>query len=134
MGRTQNPVDMAMGLPRMQKQWAQSLDSVINGDIDMGTVQSNGLDATGTPALFNKGNGSGNLIRIGASGSSNGNYQWTTTGTGVVIQHGLGRQPIGFHLSDADGQLQVWRTVVADNKQITLAPSDATKNATVYIF
>ena len=135
MSQSLDPVNISVGLPRAQKQWAQSLHTVINGGIDMGTVIPGGLDATGTPANFAKGNSDGVLVRIGASGSSNGpKYNWTTSGTGIVIQHGLGRQPIGFKLVDCDGQLQVWRTAVADATQITLAPSDATKNVTVYIF
>jgi hypothetical protein len=137
MSRSVNPVDMAQGLPRQQLQWAQSVDSVVNGSIDMGTIVpgSGSIDATGTPANFQRGNGSGILIRVGASGSNNGpKYNWTTSGTGVVINHQLQRQPIGFHVVDSDKPLTVHRTVVSDTNQITLAPSDATANATVYIF
>ena len=135
MTQSINPVDMAMGLPRQQLQWAQSIHQTVNGSLDMGNVLPGGLDTTGTPANFNKGNGSGVLIRIGASGTTNGpKYNWTTSGTGISINHTLQRQPIGFHVVDSDKPLTVHRTVVSDSTQITLAPSDATANATVYIF
>jgi len=133
MSRSVNPNDMLQGLPSQQMRWAQSLDKVTNGNIDMGST--NGLDSTGTPASFNQGNMKGVLVRIGASGSGNGpKYNWSTSGTGVVIFHGLMKQPIGFHVVDSDKALTVHRTVVADENQITLAPSDATANCTVWIF
>jgi hypothetical protein len=138
MGRTFNPGTLAQGLPRDQYQWAQSLDQNINGQLDLGSIATDkpgAIDSTGTPANFNKGNGSGVLIRIGASGSKNGpQFNWTTSNTGVVINHGLGRQPIGFHLSDSDKQVQVYRVGTSNAQTITLAPTDATANTTVYIF
>ena len=115
------------------QQWMQSIHKVTNGNLDFGSTT--GLDSTGTPNNFNSGNLKSTLIRVGASGSSNGpKYNWTTTGTGVVINHGLLKQPIGFHVVDSDKPLTVHRTVVADENQITLAPSDATANATIHIF
>ena len=133
MSRSTNPVDAAIGLPRQQLQLAQSVNKVLNGNIDFGSTIS--LDSTGTPASFNSGNMKSVLIRVGASGSNNGPvYNWSTSGTGVVINHGLFKQPIGFHVVDSDKPLTVHRTVVADATQITLAPSDATANATIHIF
>lgn len=138
MGKTFNPGTLQQGLPRDQYQWAQSLDETINGQLDLGRVDTGAqgaIDSTGTPAAFTKGNGSGVLIRIGASGSGNGpSNNWTSSSTGIPIQHGLGRQPIGFHLVDSDKPLQIYRTATANAQTITLAPSDATANATVYIF
>lgn len=139
MGQTFNPATLNQELSRQQFQWAQSLHTNINGDIDMGTIATEApgaIDATGTPANFNKGNGSGVLIRVGASGSKNGPlYNWTTTGTGVVINHNLGRQPIGFHVVDSDkANFTAFRTQTATDVTISLAPSDATVNSTIYIF
>jgi hypothetical protein len=138
MGRTFNPGTLMQGLPRDQYQWAQSLDQNINGSLDLGRVDAGAkgaIDSTGTPAAFTKGNGSGILIRIGASGSTNGPiYNWTTSNTGIAVNHQLQRQPIGFHLVDSDKALQVYRVGTANTNTITLAPSDATANATVYIF
>jgi hypothetical protein len=137
MPRSTNPVNMAMGLPRQQLQWAQSVDETLNGGVSLGTIApgAKSIDSTGTPANFNRDNSTGILIRIGASGSGNGPlYNWTTTGTGVEINHQLGRQPIGFHVVDSDKPLTVHRTTTSNTQTITLAPSDATANSTVYIF
>lgn len=137
MPRSINPVNMAMGLPRQQLQWAQSIDETLNGGVSLGTIApgEGSIDSTGTPANFSRDNSTGILIRVGASGSGNGpKYNWTTTGTGVSINHQLGRQPIGFHVVDSDKPLTVHRTVTSNTQTITLAPSDASANATVYIF
>jgi hypothetical protein len=132
MGKTINPVDMARELPREHLQWVQSVHKEINGGLDIGRPVSK--DSTGTWSTFNQGNGNGVLIRVGAAGTSNGRYNWTAANVGVVINHGLNRQPVGYHVVDMDKMVTVFRTVVADAIQITLAPSDATVNVTVYIF
>lgn len=133
MSASTNPKDCQRGMPRQFQQWSDTVHKVVNGNLDFGSTT--GLDSTGTPASFNTGNTKGVLIRVGASGSTNGpKYNWTTSGTGVVINHGLLKQPIGFHVVDSDKPLTVHRTVVADENQITLAPSDATANATIYVF
>jgi hypothetical protein len=132
MGRSVNPVNMAIGLPRQQLQWAQSLDTTLNGDVDMGTATAK--DSTGQYSEFNRGNGSGVLIRVGPSGGTDTKYVWTTTGSGIAINHGLGRQPIGAHLVSSSKQLTIWQPQVGDENNINIAPSDATAYATLYIF
>src|ERR1700760_346497 len=97
--KTQNPVNI-VGLPNQMQQWAQSLHAALNGGIDMGTPNSK--DSTGVYNKFVKSNGSGVLIRIGASGTTDNDYAWTTSNTPVVINHGLLRQPIGYHVVDMD--------------------------------
>jgi hypothetical protein len=132
MAKTLNPVDFARGMPAQLLQWAQSVHKQINGSLSMG--EPIGKDSTGNYNAFNQGNTSGVLIRIGASGTSGNSYAWTTTGTGISINHGLLKQPIGFHLVNSDKSLNIWQTVTPDVNTITLAPSDATANATVYVF
>lgn len=135
-----NPDSFAASLPPTQRQWAQTTHQALNGNIDMGTPTGNAPTTAGVNAgvytQFQKGNGSGVLIRIAAAGdtTSGASYNWTTAGAGVVINHGLLRQPIGFHVVDTDGEASVYRTAPPDSNQITLATSDPTKSQTVYVF
>lgn len=130
--KTLNPVDFAMGMPRQLLQWAQSVHKVCAGGVNFGNPTSKNL--AGVYNNFDKDTMDGVLIRIGASGTTEQKYVWTVSGTGIVINHGLLKQPIGFKIVDKDKTVDVWRTVTPDENQITLAPSDATANVTVYIF
>jgi len=138
MPASKSPVDMALGLPRQQLEWALSVHQTLNGQISMGTPTSK--DSSGVYNEFSQDNCTGILIRIGPSGGTEQKYNWTTSGVGIPINHGLvdqnhnPRQPIGFHVVDSDKQVSVYRTVAPDTTQITLAPSDATATVTVYIF
>lgn len=140
MGRSFDPNSFAHELPTLHRQWTQSVDKQLNGGVDMGTPKKNALASAGVNAgvytQFDKGNSSGVLFRIAATGNSDQNapYNWAGVSTGVVIFHGLKRKPIGFHVVDSDGQIQVYRTAPPDDQQITLAPSDDTISVTVYIF
>jgi hypothetical protein len=129
MAKTQNPV--SAGVSGDTLRWAQSVHQTLNGNVDMGIPT--GKDATGNWSEFGQGNSSGVLIRIGAASSTQAN-KWTTTGTAIAVNHGLQRQPIGVHLVNSDKQLQVWQPTTATATYIYLAPSDATVNATVYVF
>ena len=135
--RSLNPEDMARDMPRLVKQWAQSVHKAMSGNIDMGVPT--GKDSNGVYNTFSKGNQDGVLVRVGAASSSEP-YKWVTVGTGVVINHGLvdvqgnPRQPIGFKLVDKDGAVDVYRTVAPDTTQITVATTDITINVTLYIF
>jgi hypothetical protein len=97
----------------------------------MGTPTSK--DLTGQYNEFQKGNGSGVLIRIGATGSTGNAYTWPSSGN-LVINHGLLRQPIGCHIVSSDKQLTHCQPVAPDENNITLLPSDPTANATIYVF
>jgi hypothetical protein len=132
MAKTINPVDMSMQLSKEHLRWAQSVHTQINGGLDLGRPISK--DATGTYNQFDQGNGNGVLIRIGAAGTSNGKYIWGASNAPIVINHGLGRQPVGYHIVDMDKNVTIYRTVAADATQITLAPTDASANTTVYVF
>lgn len=140
MAKSFDPNSFAQELPILHRQWAQSVDLVLNGSVDMGTPTGNAPDSAGINAgvytQFKRGNGSGVLVRIAATGvgGTGAAYNWNGTGTGVVIYHGLKRKPIGFHVVDADKQVQVYRTAAPDDQQITLAPTDGTASVTVYIF
>lgn len=136
-----NPQSFARQVPREILQWAQSTHEVLNGQVDMGTPAGAKVPITGgvndgVYTQFNSGNSNGILVRIAASGvnGTGASYNWAGSNVGVVIKHGLGRQPIGFHVVDADKDVRVYRTAAPNATQITLAPTDNTASVTVYIF
>jgi hypothetical protein len=129
--RPYDPNTFAHTLPTLHRQWTQSVQQALSGNIDMGTPTSK--DSTGQYNEFQKGNGSGVLIRIGAHGSSGNTYTWPAAGN-LVINHGLLRQPIGCHLVSSDAQLTICQPTAPDSNSITLSPSNNAANATVYIF
>lgn len=111
---------------------AQSVYQSLNGGITEATPT--GQDSQGVYNKFDPDNGNGVTLRIGANSSSE-DLKWpSVAGTGLVIFHGLGRQPIGFRIHDLDGNAQIWRTTPPDAQQITLAISDVSISATIYIF
>jgi hypothetical protein len=138
-----DPNTFAHDLPIPHRQFVQSVNTVLNANVDMGAPVGNaptnateyGINA-GVYTQFKQSNGSGVLVRIAANGvtGSGATYNWGTTGTGIPINHGLLRQPIGFHTVDADKNVTVYRTAVPDQNQITLASTDNSASVTVYIF
>jgi hypothetical protein len=138
-----DPNSFAHLLPDLHRQFVQSVKKVFSGNVDMGVATGNTPTNAGTYGInagvysqFDQGNGSGVLIRIAANGvtGTGASYNWGTTGTGIVINHGLLRQPIGFHVVDADKSVQVYRTAAPDSNQITLASTDNSASVTVYVF
>lgn len=141
MAKCYDPNSFAQDLPMLHRQFVQSVNTVLNGSVDMGTPTGNAPDSAGVNAgvytQFQRGNGSGVLVRIAAYNVVNTGavYNWASSGgTGVVIKHKLQRKPIGFHVVDSDKQVQVYRTAAPDDQQITLATSDNTASVTVYVF
>lgn len=138
MAKSVNPVDMALGLPRQQLQWAQSIHKVLNGQISPGTPLTQ--DATGNFNTFSQDNMSGQLIRIGASGGLGNTYNWTTSNTPIQVNHSLvdsnnkPRQPIGFHIVNKDKSMDAYITQTPDSTYLYIAPTDATANCTIYVF
>ncbi len=138
--RPYDPNTFAHTLPVVHRQWLQNVQQVLTGNVDMGTPTANAPSTAGINAgvytQFEQGNGSGILVRIAANGvgDTGASYNWAATGTGVAINHGLARQPIGFHVVDADKAVQIYRTAAPDNQTITLASSDNTASVTVYVF
>ena len=126
-----DPNTFAHKLDNSHRQWVQSAQQVLTGNIDMGTPNSK--DATGQYNKFDKGNGSGNLIRIGATGTTDNDYTWPASGS-LVINHKLLRQPIGAHVVSSDKDLRIWQPSAPDENLITITPSDNTVKATVYVF
>src|SRR5271157_2732538 len=129
--RPYDPNTFAHTLPEAHRQWTQTVQQTLSGNVDMGTPTSK--DSTGQYNVFQKGNGSGVLIRIGAHGSTGNTYTWPASGN-LVINHGLLRQPVGCHLVSSDKQLTFCQPTTPDSNSITLTPSDPTSNATVYVF
>ena len=138
-----DPNTFAHTLPDQHRQFVQSVNSVLKNNVDMGVANGNTPKNAGTYGInagvyskFQQGNGSGVLVRIAANAvvGTGASYNWGTTGTGIPINHGLLRQPIGFHVVDQDKDVRVYRTASPDNNQITLASTDNTASVTVYIF
>ena len=135
-----DPNTFAPSLPTVHRQWVQNIQQVLTGNVDIGTAVGSAPISAGVNAgvytQFKQGNGSGILIRVAASGITNTGapYTWAGVGVGVAINHGLQRQPIGFHVVDQDNAIQVYRTAPPTDQTITLAPSDDTVSVTVYIF
>jgi hypothetical protein len=127
-----NPSSASIEFTQTQLQWAQSVYKALTAGIDMGVVK--GKNAAGVYNQFQQGNGSGILIRVGAAGTGEQKYVWTASNTAVVITHGLNRQPIGFFVVDKDKAVDVYRTAPPTDTTISLAPTDATVNTTIYIF
>jgi hypothetical protein len=139
MGRTFNPTSFLTEVPEKVRTWVQSVHKQINGTIEHGTPVKkvpNGFGInTGVYTTFNKANMSGVLIRIAAHGvtGTGAPYNWPAAG-GLVINHGLLKQPIGFHVMDVDKDVRIFRTAAPDINQITLQPTDITASVTLYIF
>jgi hypothetical protein len=141
MTKPYDPNTFAPSLPTTQRQWTQSIQQVLTGNVDMGTPTGTAAPSSagvnsGVFTQFTQGNQTGVLIRIAANGvtDTGASYNWAVTGTGVVINHGLLRQPIGFKLVDKDKTVDVYRTAAPDSNQITLASTDNTASVTVYVF
>lgn len=139
MSQPYDPNSFAPALPTAHKQWVQSVQGVLSGDVDMGQPTGNAPTTAGINAgvytQFKKGNGSGVLIRIAANGvtGTGAQYNWPSSGN-LVINHGLLRQPIGFHVVDADGNANVYRAAAPDSNQITLATTNNAVSHTIYVF
>lgn len=143
MSKVFDPNSFAPKLDSDHRQFVQSVKQVLSANVDMGTATGNtpvnvgtyGINA-GVSSQFVQGNGSGVLIRIAAHGVSGtgASYNWGTTGVGIVINHGLLRQPLGFKIVDKDKTVDVYRTAAPDANQITLASTDNTASVTVYVF
>lgn len=139
MGKTFNPTSFISELTPFHTKWVQSVHKALNAGINFGTGSgtnpaTGGVNA-GVFTQFEKGNGDGVLVRVAAQGTSGTGaaYSWPATG-GLVINHTLGRKPIGFHLVDSDKAVQVFRTAAPTPSTITLQPTDLTASVTLYIF
>jgi hypothetical protein len=110
-----------------------SVYSALSGGLTYGSP-TGVLDSTGCLSEFTTDNVNNTIVRIGANGSTNGQYQWSSGGV-AVINHGLQRQPIGFKILDKDGACDIYRTGGAPtNNLIQLTCSVPSVNATVEIF
>jgi hypothetical protein len=132
MAKNISSADFTRGLPPAHRVWTQSVDQVLQGGVTLG--QGVGKNNVGVYNEFTKDTSSGVLIRIGANGTTEQKYTWGAVNAPITINHGLLRQPIGFHVVDIDGAGQVYRTATPDQDTIMLAPTDNTKNVTLYIF
>jgi hypothetical protein len=137
--RPYDPNTFAHTLSDSHRQWTQGVQQTLSGNVDMGTAKGSAPTSAGTNAgvytQFDKGNGSGTLIRIAATSATDTGaaYNWPASGS-LVINHGLKRQPIGFHVVDQDKNAPVSRTAPPDSDQITLTTTDPTASHTVYVF
>ena len=130
MTKVLNPQHFQAKITPEHMRWTQSVYKTLNAGVDMGVPLSQ--NTAGVYNKFQQGNSSGILLRIGATGGSE-SYNWPASGS-LVINHGLGRQPIGFKIVDKDKTVDVFRTAAPTVQTITLQPTDHTANVTVYIF
>lgn len=130
MTKVLNPQHMQAKIAPEHLRWTQSVHKTLTQGVDMGIPT--GTDSTGVYNKFDPGNSSGILIRVGASTSSE-IIKWPSSGS-LSIQHGLGRQPIGFKIVDKDKPVDVSRTAPPTTSIIQLVPTDSTANVTLYIF
>jgi hypothetical protein len=136
---TFNPSSFLYDLKDHMRIWVQSVHRTMNGSLDLGVPKGihpvDGSVNSGVFNQFDKGNGSGVLVRIDAHGAigTGAPYTWPAAGS-VSIVHGLGRQPIGFHVVDADKDVRVFRPAAPNSSLIQLQPTDITASVTVYIF
>jgi hypothetical protein len=127
-----SPSQSIMNTPRGVLRWAQSIYKAITGGIEL--AQGIGQNSNGVYNKFAPDNHNGTMIRIGAYNDSTEPIKWSSSGVGIPIYHGLGKLPLGFHITDLEGDSNVYRTIPATNQVITLAPTDASVAATVFIF
>lgn len=139
MAKTYNPSSILPELDVRRKQWVQSVHEQINGNLSLGDpIQNHPMDGSINAGVYNqfqKGNGSGQLVRVDAHGAvgTGAPYTWPAAG-GLAIKHQLGRQPIGFSLMDADKDVRVFRTAAPTSAVLTVQPTDITASVTLYIF
>lgn len=119
--------------PTGQLRISKSIVKTLNGNLSYGTPT--GIkDSTGCFSEFAADNVNNAIFRIGANGSSNGQYQWSAGGV-VTIAHGLQRQPVGFKILDKDATCDIYRTGGAPTTTlIQLTCSASAANVTVEIF
>jgi len=135
-----NPSNLVQHLTKPVLTWVQGVHKILNGAVDMGLAKGNAPTSAGINAgvytQFDKGNSSGVLIRVAAQGVTNTGapYNWAAVNVGIVINHGLLRQPIGFKIVDKDKTVDIYRTAAPDKDQITVAPTDNTASVTLYVF
>lgn len=139
MAKTYNPSSVITDLTMHMRKWVQSVHKTVNGALDLGVAtgcqpQDSTVNA-GVYTQFEKGNGSGILVRIAANGlvGTGALYNWPAVGDLSVV-HELGRQPIGFHVVDSDKDVRVFRTAAPTQQLLTLKPTDITASVTLYIF
>lgn len=139
MSKTYNPTSHVKQLTPQDRTWVQSAFREINGSLNLGVpTGSNPMDSgvnAGVYTQFDKGNGSGVLVRVAANGSLNTGalYNWPASGS-LTIDHALGRKPIGFHVVDSDRDVRVFRTSPPTKTQLILQPTDPTASVTLYVF
>lgn len=139
MSRTVNPSSFVSQMTPQLRQWVQSVHKSLNNGIDMGvgtgTNPATGGVNAGVYTQFERGNGSGILVRIAAIGSTSTGaaYNWPSSGP-LVINHTLGRQPIGFYVVDADKAVQVYRAAPPSATTIAVSATDTSASVTLYIF
>lgn len=139
MGVKYNPTSFIHELTPAHAKWAQGVHKTLVGGVNLGvgvaTSPKTGGVNDGVYTQFDQGNGSGMLIRVAAAGvaGTGAAYEWPTTGS-LVVNHSLGRMPIGFHCVDSDKDVRVFRTAPPTATTLTLGTTDRTASVTLYIF
>lgn len=112
--------------------WAQSIYRTLSSGLT--PALGRGSDGTGVYNTFDKTNGDGIMVRIGATGGAEP-IQWNSMTLLATIPVGtLGRKPTGWVLCDIDKPANVFRFAAPNTTSLILRTSDATCSITVWIF
>jgi hypothetical protein len=112
--------------------WAQSIYQSISGGITL--ALGKGSDINGVYNTFDKTNGDGIMVRVGAAASAEA-IKWDAgTGQASIAVNTLGRKPTGWIICDIDRPASIYRNAPPTTSSLILKTSDTTCSITVWIF
>lgn len=110
----------------------QSMYRTFAGNIGFGSVAT--YDGIGVPLNYTTDNTNGNMIRVG-NATSTIPQKWTTPTSDTIINHSLGRIPVGYIVFRKSGPIDVYTgTVPWTETTICLQATVNTVDTHIYIF
>lgn len=127
-----NPTAEKFKAPHNVLRWAQSIYTSLNAGLTMATGR--GSDANGVFNTFDRANGDGIMVRVGAAAGTEP-IKWNagTSQAAINIQT-LGRKPTGWWVCDIDTACYVFRALPPTTTTLTLQTSNTACSITVWIF
>lgn len=127
-----NPTAVKFNATQNILRWAQSVYTNLNAGLTL--ALGNKSDSSGVYNTFNRTNGDGIMIRVGAAAGSEP-IKWDAgTSTAAISVATLGRKPTGWIICDIDKPASVYRSAAPTTTTLTLHTSDNTCSITVWIF
>lgn len=112
--------------------WAQSIYQSLNAGITL--ALGRGSDSLGVYNTFDRTNGDGIMMRVGAAASSEP-VKWDGgTLQAAIPVSTINRKPTGWIICDIDKPAQIYRVVPPTTSSLILKTSDATCSIIVWIF